>query len=148
MIFSAVVCIPYWYKARLGFFGIVVFFIVFIFGLLHAQKTYATTRFLETDSLFIEYRHVPHFAPDRLLNAQLHTARVLKNKTVSGIGWHNAPELSYLLNKNIYRDYRTRDSCYVVTGYIQPLEQEEVLRGSSSIFYKDEYYRVYKKNGC
>lgn len=148
VILGAAVSIPYWYRVRLGFFGIFIFFIVCIFGLLHAQKTYTTARFLETDSLFIEYRLLPLFTPDRLLNAQLHTARVLKDKTVSGIGWHNAPELSYMLNKHIYRDYRTHDSCYIVTGYILPLEQEEVLRGFSSLFYKNEYYRVYKKNGC
>ncbi|PJE62899.1 hypothetical protein COU88_02460 [Candidatus Roizmanbacteria bacterium CG10_big_fil_rev_8_21_14_0_10_39_6] len=148
VLLSAVVCLPFWNRSRLGFFVIVSVITVLCIGLVRSRETYSSAHFLENNSLFIEYRRVPIFVEDTLLKDQLDIVHILKDKTVSGIGWHNAPELSYLLDKQVYRDYSTKTSCYIITGYIQPLEQEEALRFISTLYYKNTYYRVYKKNGC
>ncbi|MCR4329287.1 MAG: hypothetical protein NUV65_01955 [Candidatus Roizmanbacteria bacterium] len=148
ILLSAAVCLPYWSKSRFGFFVIVFSIFLWSCGLIGQRKLYSNPSFLIENSLFIEYRRVPTFSKDTLLKDQLNIVHVLKDKTISGIGWHNAPELSYLLNKRIYRDYSNKSSCYIITGYIEPAEQEGVLRFMSMLYYKNTYYRVYKKNGC
>jgi len=148
ILLGAVVCIPFWNKSRFGFFVITASLFLWSYGLIGQRKLYSNPSFLIENSLFIEYRLIPTFSKDKLLKDQLDLVHVMKDKTISGIGWHNAPELSYLLNKRIYRDYTNSSSCYIITGYIEPVEQEGVLRFISILYYKNTYYRIYKKIGC
>jgi len=95
------------------------------------------------------------FTKSPLLAEQLETAKYIStkiiNNNISGVVWYNAPEISYLSEKQIYRTPENPENAFLISHPFGRLLVPEVDARISKypnkkIVFETTFYKIYKKN--
>lgn len=129
---------------------LIAIFVNILFPLNNSQYLYQQNLlplFDQTGKLFFEKSNI--------LNQQLQTANFisshLENTKISGVVWYNAPEISFLANKQIFRIPEDKDVLYLISHpfgrLLVPSVDVRISEYPSKIIVLDTpLYKIYKKN--
>jgi hypothetical protein len=96
-----------------------------------------------------------YFDKSDILNQQLETANFVSsqviNKKISGVVWYNAPEISYLSQKQIYRSPEEQDVSYLISHpygrlLVPSVDARITEYPSKQLELSTPLYKIYKKN--
>lgn len=117
-------------------------------------KNFHNLRLTQQGFIFFNDSFLPVMKPDPLLTAQFKTAEFIRqnipeDKTLTGIGWWNAPEIAYLSGRKIEQDPFKLTDPYLVTDIYAEIFGYSTLKPildlpNKKIFETEGKYAIYK----
>lgn len=107
-------------------------------------------------NLIFEHEGImPMWKQDRLLVSQIATKnfilqKLIETKKIAGIEWWNAPEISYLIGRRIYRNPFDQKIDYLIFhiygNKLAPEKMKKVSLNKSQIIFEDNGYKIATKS--
>ena len=102
--------------------------------------------------LFLDQSNRPYLRSKQILNDQYEVAKFIRtniknSERIAGLGWYNAPQISYLTGRNIERKIGEETNYVIIDLWARNLNEggvEVFMKRSPTLIFQNATYEIYK----